>query len=580
MIDGHSECSARSVHYRIYSKVLKMGVTQTQFVIALLSGASLFLHLCSAGNFIPDAQTWLIGTIFKHLHSLCNIAARLGLISTLVLILMEQHMPDTVQRLTDRYDGQSLPPYITKFLTISLFTSTIRFILPGPISTFSRIYKLGLMINFAATVVSAIDANSHSTGRSLMRQKAQRRSDRNSDDNRSSRSSTISDDDIPSKRRRTAMELLQTETSYLRNLNTIIKVYKEPLEKMVSEGRPLLAPEDIRSAFGGITDIAALHSSIHHDLSSLFDNWDEECCIANIIIKYEDQLMKVYPPYVNFFDMGKETLLKRQKSNPDLDKFLKDCFNEPQSLKQPLDALLIRPVQRLPSISLLINDLRRRTPEYIGDHQKLSEAGEVLKKVLSHINEDKRKTEGKMKMVDIVYEVDGCPVEVVSSNRMFMTRIDVTTLTDGFYRVGERLALYLLTDVLEIAKWRNRSHGKSAPLLKHVEMLPLENIIRIFDICDSEETRNMFAVKYITTGSSIYESSANPTEEKFCVLQILDDRTFKSKWIQSLGSQITQIKNLNNIEDVVKKMDTSELVNFVKKGTKLYKKLKGKHKAD
>lgn len=36
--------------------------------------------------------------------------------------------------------------------------------------------------------------------------------------------STISDDDIPSKRRRTAMELLQTETSYLRNLNTIIKV--------------------------------------------------------------------------------------------------------------------------------------------------------------------------------------------------------------------------------------------------------------------------------------------------------------------------------------------------------------------
>jgi len=57
---------------------------------------------------------------------------------------------------------------------------------------------------------------------------------------------------------------------------------------------------------------------------------------------------------VNYFDLGMETLLKRQKSSPELKNFFQECFHEPQSLKQPLDALLIRPVQRLPSISLLI----------------------------------------------------------------------------------------------------------------------------------------------------------------------------------------------------------------------------------
>lgn len=62
---------------------------------------------------------------------------------------------------------------------------------------------------------------------------------------------------------------------------------------MVADGHPLLAHEDIRAAFGGIADIAALHSSMHQELSDLIDNWDEDCCIANIIIKYKEQLMKV-----------------------------------------------------------------------------------------------------------------------------------------------------------------------------------------------------------------------------------------------------------------------------------------------
>jgi len=50
---------------------------------------------------------------------------------------------------------------------------------------------------------------------------------------------------------------------------------------------------------------------------------------------------------------------------------------------------------------------------------------------------------------------------MVSSNRYFVKKVDVSTLSDGFYRERERLALYLLNDSIEIAKWRNRSHGTS-----------------------------------------------------------------------------------------------------------------------
>ncbi|XP_009858328.2 protein ECT2-like isoform X1 [Ciona intestinalis] len=384
--------------------------------------------------------------------------------------------------------------------------------------------------------------------------------------------SSSSDADVPTKRHRTAMELLQTETTYLRNLNTILKVYKEPLQKAADEGKPLLAPEDIRNAFGGIDDIAKLHACIHQDLSEMIDNWEEDCCIAHIFTKYREQLLKVYPPYVNYFDMGKEILMKQEKANPELGEFFLACFHEPQSLKQPLNALLIRPVQRLPSISLLINDLHKRTDDGLKDKTELEEAKKVLKQVLSHINEDKRKTEGKMKIFDIVYEVDGCPVEVVSSNRLFVSRVDVATLTDGLYRSGERLALYLLTDVLEVAKWRNRSHGKSAPLLKHIQLLPLSNIISIWDVQDNDECKNLFAVKYKSQGNAIIDGSVNGQEEKLSVLQLLDDRTFKSKWLKALTAQIAEVKQ-EKVESVMKQVEPMELAGHVKKGSKILKKL-------
>ncbi|XP_002131614.3 protein ECT2-like isoform X2 [Ciona intestinalis] len=545
-----------------------MRITQMETAIGLLAGCSLFLHLCTAGNFIPPTEVGFIGSLFGYLHSICNLIARISLLSGVLLIIVEAKFPSMVSSYT-HVQQHLLPKYLSKMLIASLLFTAVRLIIPGPVTYFSKLYKLCILTNLISAGLAVLNANSYSHSSSVSVRWRPKSTDVKKPEIKRSSSS---DADVPTKRHRTAMELLQTETTYLRNLNTILKVYKEPLQKAADEGKPLLAPEDIRNAFGGIDDIAKLHACIHQDLSEMIDNWEEDCCIAHIFTKYREQLLKVYPPYVNYFDMGKEILMKQEKANPELGEFFLACFHEPQSLKQPLNALLIRPVQRLPSISLLINDLHKRTDDGLKDKTELEEAKKVLKQVLSHINEDKRKTEGKMKIFDIVYEVDGCPVEVVSSNRLFVSRVDVATLTDGLYRSGERLALYLLTDVLEVAKWRNRSHGKSAPLLKHIQLLPLSNIISIWDVQDNDECKNLFAVKYKSQGNAIIDGSVNGQEEKLSVLQLLDDRTFKSKWLKALTAQIAEVKQ-EKVESVMKQVEPMELAGHVKKGSKILKKL-------
>jgi len=60
------------------------------------------------------------------------------------------------------------------------------------------------------------------------------------------------------------------------------------------------------------------------------------------------------------------------------------------------------------SVVIFLNvfiDLRKRTPQDLKDYKKLEEAKKILDEVLQHINEDKRKTESKTKIFDIVYEV-------------------------------------------------------------------------------------------------------------------------------------------------------------------------------
>ena len=72
-----------------------------------------------------------------------------------------------------------------------------------------------------------------------------------------------------------------------------LQVYKEPLEKAAASGNAIMAVEDIRTIFGGIKEIAALHSHLHHDVSEIIDNWEEDCCIADVIKKYKSQLIEV-----------------------------------------------------------------------------------------------------------------------------------------------------------------------------------------------------------------------------------------------------------------------------------------------
>ncbi|XP_074492974.1 protein ECT2 isoform X2 [Sebastes fasciatus] len=362
-----------------------------------------------------------------------------------------------------------------------------------------------------------------------------------------------------SARWQVSKELYQTESNYVDILSTILQLFKLPLEKEEQVGGPILAQEEMKTIFGSIPEIYDVHMRIKSNLEDLLSDWSEDKSVGDIILKYSEKLVKAYPPFVNFFEMSKETIVRCERQKPRFHAFLKINQSKPECGRQTLVELLIRPVQRLPSVALLLNDIKKHTSDDNPDKITLEKAIESLKEVMTHINEDKRKTEGQKQIFDVVYEVDGCPANLLSSHRSLVHRVETIALGDQPCDRGEHVTLFLFNDCLEIARKRHKvintfksplGQTRPPPPLKHITLMPLSQIRRVLDLQDTEECVNAFALVV-----------RPPTEQENLLFsfQLAGEETVKSAWLRTLCRHVANTICRADAEDLIQCTDPDPL---------------------
>ncbi|XP_041695217.2 protein ECT2 isoform X4 [Coregonus clupeaformis] len=382
-----------------------------------------------------------------------------------------------------------------------------------------------------------------------------------------------------SARWQVSKELYQTESNYVDILTTVMQLFKLPLEKEDQVGGPILAQEEIKTIFGSIPDIYDVHTRIKADLEKLVMDWSEDKSVGDIILKYSKDLVKAYPPFVNFFEMSKETIVMCEKQKPRFHAFLKINQSKPECGRQTLVELLIRPVQRLPSVALLLNDIKKHTADDHPDKITLEKAIESLKEVMTHINEDKRKTEGQKQIFDVVYEVDGCPANLLSSHRSLVHRVETIALGDKPCDRGENVTLFLFNDCLEIARKRHKvistfrsplGQTRPAAQLKHITLMPLSQIRRVLDLQDTEDCHNAFALVVRL-----------PTEQDNLLFsfQLTTEDTMKSTWLKMLCRQVANTICKADAEDLIQctepdsvQVSTKDMDSTLSKASRVIKK--------
>jgi len=373
-------------------------------------------------------------------------------------------------------------------------------------------------------------------------------------------------------RRQVFHELVTTESNYVDILACICGIRKEA-EDTSQRGGAVLDEHDLNIIFADVAPIFNLHVDMLKKLKETEKNWKEDVSVGQVIVQFADAMLKAYPPFVNFFERTRTQIEKCDKSNMRFHAVLKNWERKPESSRQPLKELMIRPVQRLPSLSLLLSDLLKHTRKEKDhpDAPDLEKALERIKEVMSNMNEEKRKTEGQITLFDIYNEIQDCPASIVNSHRSFICRNEVIEVAadDAFCGKGYELTLFLFTDMLVVAKKKSGSKGMGmirspstasisgaslaqAKPLKFVKQIPLNAVKRLVEVMAEEGAVEDIVALVCRLNEDL--------KEKCYTLQILNENTDdRTTFLKTICRHVANTLCRPDPESLLVKMSAREL---------------------
>ena len=155
-------------------------------------------------------------------------------------------------------------------------------------------------------------------------------------------------------------EIYTTEKTYIKNLIALKEVFQDPMQAILTYDDGFLKQQSVRIIFQNLREILELHQKIFTEMDRETKNGHVNgATISSFLIgKYSAQMLECYGPYMTSYDKKTEELLQLQK-NEKFAQFLTNQLSHEKCGGQPLDALLIRPIQRIPSLLLLYKGKRK-----------------------------------------------------------------------------------------------------------------------------------------------------------------------------------------------------------------------------
>ncbi|KAK4475255.1 hypothetical protein MN116_002329 [Schistosoma mekongi] len=305
------------------------------------------------------------------------------------------------------------------------------------------------------------------------------------------------------KRQHRIFEFFVTERNYVEILRYLcLNAYPQVIDEN-QPGGPVLPRQEADFVFGKLSAIYELHDRLQPQFNELENNWSlSESCLGNVLqLSLLSEMDRAYGNYMQFYSPPHLHHLGEQF--PRFHAFMRQVEKRKESGRQSLAALLVRPVQRLPSISLLMDGIAKFTPQSHPDYNAVKEFSKGINELLAKINDRLRKNEERLSLLSLYHEISGAPPEMLSSSRSLVAKLNVFELgvSSSGNTTCEPVTLFLLSDSLEVARPRKRFTGE-----------PLAHAIRAaLAAVQGEGSEHNFDGNHDQTSVSNGDSSSNPS---------------------------------------------------------------------
>ncbi|WKY14110.1 hypothetical protein Q1695_000009 [Nippostrongylus brasiliensis] len=261
-----------------------------------------------------------------------------------------------------------------------------------------------------------------------------------------------------SRSQQVLLELYETDVSYISALKLLDRV-KQELENEIARGAQLLPKSEITLIFGKVPPIISVHERMVAEIKP-FVYSGQSANAVQVLINSFDDLNRVYAPYSNTYDIAGDTLAKADKMNARLHAFIRARECSIDFKRNTLQDLLIRPVQRLPTLIVLLKELQKHDKKSKTIEEAIVLIDKVVRLVLSFFN-----------------EVEGVPPHLMCSRRRILKSVEALSLCGTHrwhYLDSRRVKIVLFNDMIMVCKIRNiDSQGTLRRLKKHTSFSSL-----------------------------------------------------------------------------------------------------------
>ncbi|KAF1765504.1 hypothetical protein GCK72_005456 [Caenorhabditis remanei] len=273
----------------------------------------------------------------------------------------------------------------------------------------------------------------------------------------------------PSKRLRVCMEMVETEKNYVVLLKLVVK-FKQALETEISQNE-FMTKSDVAMIFGKLDPILELHEKIYARLTTVLNeannllsvvngkkNDDKSLDFAQVWIDAKEEMKKAYPQYLNSFDTIKRLFDKQDKENSKFHTFCKAKESNPEFHRLKLTDLMVKPIQRLPSVVLLLKEIAKKSDSKL--KHTAEEAAKAIDEVLKIANKTREKNDNLISHLSKFTDIENVPPILVAANRMFIRELVVSPIASTSSRLSQfsKMKLFLFHDVLVITKVRSEKN--------------------------------------------------------------------------------------------------------------------------
>jgi hypothetical protein len=210
--------------------------------------------------------------------------------------------------------------------------------------------------------------------------------------------------EVKGERNNVAKELYHSELTYLTGLQRLVLVIKRPLRLLGLPKSPFTAEERDR-LFGNAEELLRLHEELIKKLDMRYMSWSDTQCIGDVLSDFAAEAEEHYVGYCKNHDAAASLFEQLARDKSKVSAFQQKAL--PVCDHQPIPALLILPVQRIPRYELLLRDLMKKTPTEHPDYAQIKAAQARLNALSTRINEAIRAHEKEQAFTEVQSNIHG-----------------------------------------------------------------------------------------------------------------------------------------------------------------------------